>query len=103
MKGGGCVGSDKFRQGQQAKGAASAVDTRRADRRGSGAAGVGDRNHLYRVVAYGTLVRLGWREDCPDHEHNHDPRHHSKQGDEDIGCSLIAMWRSTAGRMRLLI
>jgi hypothetical protein len=42
MKGGGCVGSDKFRPRQQAKGAAGAVDTRGADQRGSGAAGVGD-------------------------------------------------------------
>ena len=41
MKGGGCVGSDKFRPRQQAKGAAGAVDTRGADKRGSGAAGVG--------------------------------------------------------------
>ena len=39
----------------------------------------------YLVVTYGSLLRLGGREDCPGHEHNQDPGNHSKQGPEDVG------------------
>ena len=42
------------------------------------------------TVAHGRFFRLRGREDCPSHERNQDPGHHSKQRNEDVGKGDVA-------------
>jgi hypothetical protein len=58
LKGGGCVEDYRSRKGQQAKGAPGTLDKHRSDQRHSALAGVGWRDHLYRIVADDPHLRL---------------------------------------------